>query len=249
MITTGIYKITSQNTGKVYVGESSNIQKRRVRHFCELKNGYHKNQYLQRHVDKYGVTDLIFEIIEVCQKDKKILNEREKYWINFFKSDSPEKGFNLNSGGLGGGWTNIVHKNFYVVNLTTKTTHFFQTISEFDSYNDCHYGKSDVSHHLRDVLNGKRKVCYNWTTIEHFTSLEQKKKQKEEINLLKKNKPKPLPPLYQKNFSLINTVTKEIVNGINITNFCKDRGLTYNSILRVLRGERKTHKNWIKHNS
>lgn len=43
----GIYKITNIYSGKVYVGQSKNIFKRRMQHFSELERGTHKNAALQ----------------------------------------------------------------------------------------------------------------------------------------------------------------------------------------------------------
>jgi group I intron endonuclease len=73
---TGIYKITSPS-GKVYVGESVNIENR----FWKYRTFRCKNQpRLYASLKKYGYEKHIFEIIEECIKDKNILLEREIYW-------------------------------------------------------------------------------------------------------------------------------------------------------------------------
>ena len=75
----GIYKITSPS-GKIYVGQSVNIEKRKIQHnnFNEIK----KHPKLFNSVKKYGIETHIFEIIEECIIEQ--LNEREIYWGTLF---------------------------------------------------------------------------------------------------------------------------------------------------------------------
>jgi len=74
----GIYKITSP-TGKIYIGESKNINNR--------KNGY-KNSgckaqpRLNYSINKYGWDKHVFEIIEEC--DILDLKCKERYWQDFY---------------------------------------------------------------------------------------------------------------------------------------------------------------------
>jgi len=78
----GIYKITSLVNGKVYVGQAAHIPARKAEHLRSLYKGDHHSKYLQRHYDKYGVDDLVFETIELC--DTTHLTEREDYWMKMF---------------------------------------------------------------------------------------------------------------------------------------------------------------------
>ena len=50
-------------------------------------------------MNKYGINNFSFEIIEKCKKDE--LSNKEKYWISFYNSTSPN-GYNLTKGGEGG---------------------------------------------------------------------------------------------------------------------------------------------------
>jgi group I intron endonuclease len=82
----GIYKITNPE-GKIYIGKSLNIECR----FEQYKNISCKEQPLiLESLKKYGWFNHTFEIIEIC--DKKIINEKEKYWINYFSCN--DKGLN-----------------------------------------------------------------------------------------------------------------------------------------------------------
>jgi group I intron endonuclease len=79
----GIYKIENQINQKVYIGQSTNISTRWRRHRSEANNL--NNSYpLYCAMRKYGLENFSFEIIEECPREK--LNEKEKYWISFFKS-------------------------------------------------------------------------------------------------------------------------------------------------------------------
>lgn len=74
----GIYKITSPS-GKVYVGQSIDIEKR----FNRYKKMHCKLQVrLFNSLKKHGSDSHIFEVIECCDVDS--LNEREYYWQVFY---------------------------------------------------------------------------------------------------------------------------------------------------------------------
>jgi group I intron endonuclease len=90
-----IYKITNKINGKVYVGQTTwTVQKRWYCH-CR-KTGYYS--VLNNAICKYGKENFNIETIEICSSLEQ-LNEREKYWINFYDCISP-KGYNMETGGL-----------------------------------------------------------------------------------------------------------------------------------------------------
>lgn len=74
----GIYKITSPS-GKVYIGQTMNIVKRK-KSYEKLKcKGQPK---LYNSLVKYGFSEHIFEIIEQCIMEE--LNTRERHWQDFY---------------------------------------------------------------------------------------------------------------------------------------------------------------------
>lgn len=76
---TGIYKITNP-TGKIYVGQSTNIEKR-LAQYKRLWNC--KTQtILYNSFKKYGVEKHIFEIITECKEYE--LNELERYYQEIY---------------------------------------------------------------------------------------------------------------------------------------------------------------------
>jgi group I intron endonuclease len=88
----GIYKWTSP-TGKIYVGQSSNL-KQRLEWY--KGDGLNKSNMpkLKRSFQKHGIENHKFEIIEYCSLNQ--LNEKEIYWGNYY--NTLEKGLNCKLG-------------------------------------------------------------------------------------------------------------------------------------------------------
>lgn len=92
----GIYKITNQVNGKVYIGQSVHIKARWQQHILNARNNK-ENTLLYNAMRKHGIENFSFEVIEECDKEK--LNEREVYWISYYDSFNKEKGYNMTPGG------------------------------------------------------------------------------------------------------------------------------------------------------
>lgn len=88
----GIYKITKISNGKSYIGQSNNIERRFKEH---QQKGASSKIPLDIAIQKYGIHAFTYEILEECSLDK--LNEREKYWINYY--DTINNGYNCLPGG------------------------------------------------------------------------------------------------------------------------------------------------------
>lgn len=95
----GIYKIENKINGKIYVGQSRNIDQRWYAHKNELNRNKHCNEYLQNSWNKYGEESFEFSVLEECTIDK--LNDREIFWINKLYSNNHDYGYNLTDGGGG----------------------------------------------------------------------------------------------------------------------------------------------------
>ena len=96
----GIYKITNTINNKCYIGKSVDLGKRLKRHIKCAKLLDHPNPHLNNSFIKYGTENFTIEIIEECTEDE--LNDKEKYWINYYKSYDPLYGYNKTHGGDGG---------------------------------------------------------------------------------------------------------------------------------------------------
>lgn len=95
----GIYKITNLINNKVYIGQSRCIKKRWKNHKITYHNSNDKayNYPLYRAMRKYGIENFQFEIIENCSIAE--LNDKEKYWINYYHSNNDNYGYNQDDGG------------------------------------------------------------------------------------------------------------------------------------------------------
>lgn len=88
----GIYKITNQLNGKVYIGQSIDIEERWRQHKRAWRDTSRK-ALLYEAIRKDGLENFLFEIIEECPKER--LNEREKFWIREY--NSLEDGYNMST--------------------------------------------------------------------------------------------------------------------------------------------------------
>lgn len=80
---TGIYKITNTLNQKVYIGQAVNIAERWKQHIKRALGAEPPTQNkLYPAMQKDGVWNFTFEIVEICEKSQ--LNEREQYWQQFF---------------------------------------------------------------------------------------------------------------------------------------------------------------------
>lgn len=82
---------------KNYIGQTTkNIETRKREHFWHAKSG--SKTYFHRAILKHNFE---FSIIEEINSENlfEMLNERECFWINYYNSNNPEYGYNLNKGG------------------------------------------------------------------------------------------------------------------------------------------------------
>lgn len=94
----GIYKITNKANGKIYVGQSIDIEERWKQHRWKAFNcnevGYHSA--IHAAMRKHGLDNFVYEVLEQCAAEE--LDEKERYWINLLNCITPN-GYNILSGG------------------------------------------------------------------------------------------------------------------------------------------------------
>lgn len=159
----GIYKITSP-TGKIYIGQSTNIENRKY-YYSSIKCD--KQHKLYNSLQKYGWEQHMFEIIEECNLDK--LNEREIYW-GLYYDVLGENGLNLRLGDANGLCSEETKKKIGTTNSRPKPINFNSNlkksvlqfdkqdnlIAEYESYHDA---KNKTGLSLTEVLRGKAKTA------------------------------------------------------------------------------------------
>lgn len=92
----GIYKYTNKDNGKIYIGRSVNINKRKWEHL-HSPSPY---SFFDQTLAKIGEDKFDFEIVEECSMEE--LRDKEKYWIKFYNCcvlDNRDGGYNLTRGG------------------------------------------------------------------------------------------------------------------------------------------------------
>lgn len=93
-----IYKITNLKNNKCYIGKTlKSIEKRWEEHCHDYLRRNKEKRPLYSAMKKYGTKNFKVEEIEQCNEN--IVNEREKYWIEYY--DSFKKGYNATLGGDG----------------------------------------------------------------------------------------------------------------------------------------------------
>lgn len=92
----GIYKLTNIDSGKAYIGKSTDIKKRIADHFkSSIGIKSIADQVVHHEILKTGFWNWTIEALTYCDKEK--LSELEKYYIEFF--DTQTFGYNRNAGG------------------------------------------------------------------------------------------------------------------------------------------------------
>jgi group I intron endonuclease len=88
----GIYKIENAVNGKLYVGSTKCLRKRKNGHFSNLRHNVHHSSHLQNAFNKYGEDNLIFSVLEYCEEID--LEEKEAVWIVNLRSSDRRFGYN-----------------------------------------------------------------------------------------------------------------------------------------------------------
>lgn len=98
----GIYKVVNNITGGMYIGESTNIERRISEHKNKpfsSKRQDDLDKKLYQAIRKYGIENFSFEVIEECSKEQ--LKDKEIYWIRHYNTyDNPEHYNNTPGGDL-----------------------------------------------------------------------------------------------------------------------------------------------------
>ena len=123
-----IYKITNQINNKCYIGKTMKINplERWKEHQRDMKKEDEQHRAIYRALNKYGIDNFIFEIIE--ETTAELLNKKERYYIQYF--DSFHNGYNETLGGDGTTYLELPEEEickFYLEHLSIqKTAQYFQ---------------------------------------------------------------------------------------------------------------------------
>lgn len=170
----GIYKITNNRTGEVYIGQSSNMTSRKKTHFEQLAQGKHPNLGMQ---NDYSSGDTFsFEIIlEMPNATQTQLCNHENYYIGVYNSFL--EGYNQTPGGdmdryegkykYGGGRLPVEKYRDNIKYLPTDidrdnmdlpptiNKYWFQTLKQYD---DDEYYNNEIKRLCQEIKKGKSMV-------------------------------------------------------------------------------------------
>lgn len=79
----GIFAITNLVTGRMYIGQSSDLRKVKYNYFRLLKEGKLVSEDFQYDFNCFGEEMFEFEVIEYC--GVKCLAEKKRYYVNFYR--------------------------------------------------------------------------------------------------------------------------------------------------------------------
>lgn len=98
-----IYKFTNLINNKVYIGQTRRqFRERLAQHVYRMNND---PCYFHKALSKYGLSNFDITILETCENPED-LNGLEIYWIDYYKSNNRDYGYNLTSGGSNISYTN-----------------------------------------------------------------------------------------------------------------------------------------------
>lgn len=153
-IISGIYRITFPN-GKYYIGQAQNIRARLMEHNSYATTGHGSRELLlcEQKMREYNFLIDAFEILEIVN-DLNILDERERYWIQYFHTYIKDgNGYNKTKGGDASGKRGVENCNAAF------------TQSQLDEIIDLLLNHTELS--LIDIAN---KYNVNQNTILHIST-------------------------------------------------------------------------------
>ena len=143
----GIYCIKNLKNGKKYIGQSVDLNTRKIRHFSNLRGGYHHNTHLQNAWNKYGEGSFQFKVLIYCESFE--LTRYEQFFVDL---NTAEILYNI--------WLDCVSSSLGVV----RSKKARENMSKAKSGQNHHfYGKSLSEEHkkkLSELNSGKNNHFY-----------------------------------------------------------------------------------------
>lgn len=164
-----IYKATNLINNKVYIGQTIlDLKTRRAQHENSIK---YKNKYaFAKAIQKYGKENFDWEVVDTASTIEE-LNEKESYYIEYYKSLTTQNGYNLKGGGNNSFLTEEVKKKISEaqigsknhmfgkrgrLNPTSKKVKNITTGVEYESASECAKTENINLSHVCAVCRGDR---------------------------------------------------------------------------------------------
>lgn len=224
----GVYCIYNLIDTCKYVGGSKNLQARKRQHFSDLKLNKHKNPRLQSAYNTYGVSSLLFYVLEYLPSGafEDDIIDREQYWMDLLH---PEYNINLVAGKYIGDYIRTEEaRQKRSISMSKITNRKKRSPSKWKSGFPPNLGKvfgKETREKIKNAMTGSKNPNFG----------------------------KPRPEETRRKISEGNSKTyKGLISPDGIVYkdirylqvFCKEHDLGLSSIVAVLRGRRKHHKGW-----
>ena len=230
----GVYCLKNTESGKKYIGSSTDVRKRLLEHRSRLQKGKHENRHLQAAYNKFGENSFICSVYKYIPRDK--LARLETYYIQRLYN----KGVLYNQAPIAYG-AYSTGRGSYV-----PTEEHRRKISEAK--------KGWVPSEITRARNGATKLGKKWTEerkknhpkswlgknhtdVSKNKMSEYAKSRKEHTNLI------PTWESHAREYPAMKGPDGTIYpSGKNVTKFCKDHGLNQSCISKLVRGLQSSHK-------
>lgn len=169
-----IYIIKNHCNNKVYVGQTTTSMKQRWNHhITSAKNNFEPSMVLYKAMRKHGVANFYVELLEDNIVGTDSLNEREKYWINYYDSLVPN-GYNVREGGEDCG-----RREVYKIDSITN-----DIVAKYDSLNQAAEENNIDPSNLSKVCRGIECSCkgFKWSYTDEYDEEKIKNKNPKVLN-------------------------------------------------------------------
>ncbi len=153
----GIYCFHNEINQKRYIGSSKDIVDRYRRHLCMIKRKVHVNAHFQSAINKYGLCNFGFIILEECSHENLI--SREQFYIDSY----PWKMLYNKTKFANGGGSDVTEKPVTLIDLKGNIVQEFRSGCDLARF----IGARDISYHHINTGSITR-TKYRMVTPEFF---------------------------------------------------------------------------------